>query len=67
MTTDRSTDTSKSAETRYALLQVERIDWTRFEALGGDILATAEEARRYGDEALYRRAIRAAERRGLVS
>ena len=42
-----------------------RINWNRVIALGGDLRAIANEARAHGDQELYRRATRAADRRGL--
>lgn len=48
---------------RNELLTAERINWSRFVALGGDIAATRREAIAHGDERLARLAARALARR----
>ena len=47
-------------------LAAKRVNWSRIEAEGHSILEIVREARLHGDEALYRRAMAAARRRGLV-
>ncbi len=42
-----------------------RINWTAIIGLGGDLIQIAREARAAGDEEGYRRATRAAHRRGI--
>lgn len=48
----------------YAL-QADRIPWSRVVAEGYSLRRIARDARLHGDEELYRRALRAANRRGL--
>ena len=50
-------------EARHEALQADRIDWARFEALGGDIEEARREAVAAGDHRLARRAARALARR----
>jgi hypothetical protein len=48
---------------RYELLTADRINWSRFVALGGDIDTVRREAIAHGDHRLARLAKRAQERR----
>lgn len=48
---------------RYELLTADRINWSRFVALGGDIETVRREAIAHGDHRLARLAKRAQERR----
>jgi hypothetical protein len=50
-------------EARHEALQADRIDWCRFEQLGGDIEEARREAVANGDRRLARRAARALARR----
>ena len=47
-------------------LAAKRVNWSRIEAEGHSIVEIAREARLHGDAVLYRRAMAAARRRGLV-
>lgn len=52
-----------NAETVAHMLTLDRVNWTRIVALGGNIRTIAEEAERHGDTVLARKARRAIERR----